>query len=141
MAEVLKIGEKPKTKEELWAYFQRKYLSEELKHGFPPAKPKPKPTVMLEVEPATAAQVQARPESVRLVTMRDDDMQAVARARPKEIVHVLEVDAEGRPSRARVVDCATGTAGFVDYRDGYRQMPSVVSDWNPLDGLRRPEDE
>ena len=116
MVEVLKMipQGKPKdpremTKEERWQW----YLREKLNGGvIPPAKPKPKPTVTLEVEPATAAQVQARPESVRLVTMREDDRQAVARVRPKEIVEVLAVDAEGRPKRSRVVDCATGEAGW-----------------------------
>jgi hypothetical protein len=140
MAELLKIKTKLETdprlmtKEERWQWF----LREKLNGGvIPRAKPKPKPTVTLEVEPATAAQVQARPESVRLVTMRDDDRQAVARVRPKEIVEVLEVDAEGRPKRARVVDCSTDEAGFADYQNGYRQPAGAVHEYNPLDALKR----
>jgi hypothetical protein len=136
MAEVLKMtpqgDARPKTKEELWAYFERKYLSEPI----PFAKPKPPPTVTLEVPAATAERVRLRPESVRLSTVREDGVPMLERARPKEIVHVLEVDGEGRPKRARVVDGATGEAGYVDYAGGYRQS-GVVSDWNPLDALKR----
>jgi hypothetical protein len=39
------------------------------------------------------------------------------------------------------IDCATGEASIVEYRDGYRLPPGAVSEYNPLDGLRRPEDE
>lgn len=104
-------------------------------------KPEPKPTVTLEVEPATAERVRARPESVRLSTVREDAIPVLERVRPREIVQVLEVDAEGRPKLARHIDCATGDLGMVEYRNGYRQGPGVMSDYNPMDGLRRPEDE
>jgi hypothetical protein len=69
--------------------------------------------------------------------MREDDMQAVARVRPREIVEVLAVDAEGRPKRARVVDCATGEAGFADFQNGYRRGPGALSNYNPLDALKK----
>ena len=99
-----------------------------------------KPKLTLTVEPATAGRVGLRPESVRLSTVREDSIPVVERVRPKEIVQPLEVDGDGRVSRARHIDCATGEAGFVEYRNGLR-VSRVVSDWNPLDGLRRPEDE
>ena len=85
--------------------------------------------------------VRLRPESVRLSTIRDDGVPVLERVRPREIVQPLEVDVNGRIARARVVDCATGEAGIVDYRNGYRQGPGVVSDYNPLDGLRRSVDD
>jgi hypothetical protein len=76
---------------------------------------------------------------VRISTVREDDIPVVERVRVREIVQPLEVDREGRVLRARHVDCATGDAGIVDYRNGYRQGAGVVSDYNPLDALRRRE--
>ena len=128
MAEILK-GPEP----DRWKEFERKYLS----GPAPRVPPKPKPTVTLEVPAATAERVRLRPESVRLSTIREDGVPMLERVRPKEIVQVLEVDGDGRPKRARVVDCATGEAGFADYQNGYRQGPGVVSDYNPLDALKR----
>jgi hypothetical protein len=98
MAEVLKIEPRPKTKEKIWREFERKYLSEPI----PLAKPKPKPMVTskpmvtLEVEPATAERVRARPDSVRISTVREDTVPALERVRPREIVQPLEVDEAGR---------------------------------------------
>ena len=68
-------------------------------------------------------------------------MPVVERVQVKEIVQVLEVDAQGRPKLARHVDCSTGEPGIVDYRDGYRQAPAALSDYNPMDGLQRAGDE
>ena len=134
MSEVLKLEPRTMTKEQRWEWF----LREKLNGGvIPPAKPKPKPTVTVTVEPETAERVKARPESVRMSTVREDDIPVMERVRPREIVQPLEVDGEGRVSRARVVDCATGEAGIVDYRNGYRQGPGVVSDYNPVDALKR----
>lgn len=132
MAEVLKIEQRLKTKEEVWREFERKYLSEPI----PLAKPKPKPTVTLEVSPATAERVRARPDSVRISTAREDAVPVLERVRPREIVQPLEVDEAGRVARARHVDCSTGNVSFVDYRYGYRQS-GVVSDYHPLDALKR----
>jgi len=100
-----------------------------------------KPRLVLPVSQETAETVRLRPESVRLSTIRDDGVPVLERVRPREIVQPLEVDVNGRIARARVVDCATGEAGIVDYRNGYRQGPGVVSDYNPLDGLRRSVDD
>ena len=90
----------------------------------PLAKPKPPPTVTLEVPAATAERIKARPESVRSEHGEGGrDPSSWNGSRPREIVQVLEVDGEGRPKRARVVDCTSGEAGYVDYADGYRQGP------------------
>lgn len=118
-----------------WKEFERKYLAGPAPRV--PPKPKPKPTVTLEVPAATAERIKAKPESVRLSTVREDGVPVLERARPREIVQVLEVDGEGRPKRARVVDCASGEVGFADYRDGYRQGPGAVHEYNPLDALKR----
>lgn len=99
-----------------------------------------KPRLVLPVSQETAERVRRRPESVRLSTVREDAIPVVERVQVKEIVQVLEVDAQGRPKLARVVDCSTGQAGFVDYCDGYRQA-GALSDYNPLDVLRRDGDE
>ena len=99
-----------------------------------------KPRLVLPVSQETAERVRARPDSVRISTVREDAIPLVERVRPREIVQVLEVDEAGRPKLARHVDCATGDVGMVEYRGGYRQS-GVVSDYHPLDGLRRPEDE
>ena len=100
-----------------------------------------KPRLVLPVSQETAERARARPESVRISTVREDAVPVLERVRPREIVQPLEVDVNGRVARARVVDCATGEAGIVDYRNGYRQGPGVVSDYNPLDGLRRSVDD
>ena len=93
-----------------------------------------KPRLVLPVSQETAEMVRLRPESVRLSTIRDDGVPVLERVRPREIVQPLEVDVNGRIARARVVDRATGEAGIVD-------GPGVVSDYNPLDGLRRSVDD
>jgi hypothetical protein len=65
----------------------------------------------------------------------------IERAKVTEIIHPLEVDAQGRVARARRIDCATGEQSVVEFEGGYRQQAGAVSDYNPLDGLKRPEDE
>ncbi len=100
-----------------------------------------KPRLVLPVSQETAERVRARPESVRISTVREDAIPVVERVRVREIVQVLEVDAQGRPKLARHIDCSTGEPGIVEYRDGYRQGPGVVSDYNPMDGLRRSVDD
>ena len=60
--------------------------------------------------------------------------------RPREIVQVLEVDGQGRPKLAWVVDCGTGDAGIVEYRDGYRAPSGAVHEYDPLAGLVRKDE-
>ena len=52
------------------------------------------------------------------------------------MIEVLEVDSEGRPARARRIDCTTGEAGMIEFSGGYRQPAGVISNYNPLDGLK-----
>lgn len=100
-----------------------------------------KPRLVLPVSPETAERAQARPESVRISTVTEDAISVVERVRPREIVQVLEVDAEGRPKLSRNVDCGTADVSLVEYRGGYRLPPGTQHEYNPMDGLRRPEDE
>jgi len=53
---------------------------------------------------------------------------------------VLEV-ADGKPKLSRNIDCSTGDVSLVEYRGGYRVPPGAAQEYNPMDGLRRPEDE
>jgi hypothetical protein len=96
-----------------------------------------KPQLVLAVSQETAERARARPESVRISTVREDAIPVVERVRVREIVQPLEVDEAGRVSRARHVDCATGEVSIRDYREGYQQSGGVVSDYNPLDALKR----
>ena len=50
------------------------------------------------------------------------------RGRPKETVQPLEVDGEGRVSRARVIDCATGVKG--SWRLIERHIAEVLANGN-----------
>jgi hypothetical protein len=99
-----------------------------------------KPQLTLKVSTEAAERARARPE-VRFSTVRKDETVVIERARVTEIIQPLEVDGQARVARARHIDCATGEASIVEYRDGYRLPGGAVSDYNPLDGLRRPEDE
>src|ERR1700733_9455755 len=93
------------------------------KYPEPKRRPKPKPTVTVAVEPDQLAQVQARPESVRLVTTREDSVTEVRRVRPVEAVEVVAVDDQARPLRMRVMDFSTGEVGYVECVNGYRPAP------------------
>jgi hypothetical protein len=110
----------------------------------PQLKPRrPPPTAVVPLEGKVGEIAKANPRGVEVrVTARDADGTTYVEPpkRPKEIVQPLEVDGDGRVSRARIVDCSTGEAGIVEYRDGYC-VSGVVSDWNPMDGLRRSGDE
>jgi hypothetical protein len=99
-----------------------------------------KPQLTLKVSPEAAERARARPE-VRFSTVRNDEAVVIERAKVTEIVEPLEVDGQARVARARHIDCATGEASILEYRDGYPIRGGAVSDYNPLDALRRPEDE
>jgi isopentenyl diphosphate isomerase/L-lactate dehydrogenase-like FMN-dependent dehydrogenase len=100
-----------------------------------------KPKLELAVSPKLAEAVKAHPDSLRVSAKAADDTVIVERARPTEIVLALEVDEAGCIARARHVDCRTGDVSIVEYRNGYRVPPGAQHEYNPLDGLRRPEDE
>jgi hypothetical protein len=53
------------------------------------------------------------------------------------LIEVLEVDREGRPALARRIDCETDERSIVEYENGYRPQAAAVSDYNPLDALKR----
>jgi hypothetical protein len=125
-----------RTREEIWREFEAELFSKPIPRVPPNPKPKPKPRIELEVSPRIAEAVKAAPESVR-VSARAEEMALVERARPTEIIHVLEVDEAGRPKLSRRVDCATGEASLVEYRDGYRQAPGAHHEYDPFAVLKR----
>ena len=100
-----------------------------------------KPRFQVAVTPKLAEAVKANPGSLRLSAKAADQTTVIERARVREIVQPLDVDGQARVARARHIDCATGEASIVEYRDGYPIRGGAVSDYNPMDGLRRPEDE
>jgi hypothetical protein len=126
--------ESKRTREEIWREFEAELFSKPIPRV--PPKPKPKPRIELEVSPRIAEAVKADPLSVR-VSARADEMALVERARPTEIIDVVEVDEAGRPKLSRRVDCATGEASLVEYRDGYRQGPGVQHEYDPFAALKR----
>ena len=82
--------------------------------------------------------VKANPESlqVRLSAEAADGTTVVERARRTEVLEVIAVDNKGRPSLARRHDVATNEWTTVEFDQGYRRS-GVVSDYNPLDALKR----
>ena len=100
-----------------------------------------KPKLQVVVTPKLAEAVKANPGSLRLSATAADQTTVIERARVREIVQPLDVDGQARVARARHIDCATGEASIVEYRDGYPLRGGAVSDYNPIDALRRPEDE
>jgi hypothetical protein len=126
--------ENRRTREEIWREFEAELFSKPIPRV--PPKPKPKPRIELEVSPRIAEAVKADPLSVR-VSARVEEMALVERARPTEIIQVLEVDEAGRPKLSRRVDCATGQASLVEYREGYRQGPGAQHEYDPLAALKR----
>jgi hypothetical protein len=102
----------------------------------PKVKPKPKPLLQLEVSEKAAANAQARPEAVRVVTTGEDDVTSFERPRRTEALEVLEVDSEGRPKLARHYDALTGARGYVEFDQGYRRQAGVRHEYDPLVGLK-----
>jgi hypothetical protein len=114
------------------------------KYSDPPPRrkqplPKPKPALMTTVSEKLAAAAKANPESVRVSATAEDETVVVDRPRRSEVLEVLEVDAEGRPARARRYDTLTGEWGMVDFNQGYRQPAGAVSNYDPLAQLRGDE--
>ncbi len=60
----------------------------------------------------------------------------IERPRRTEVVEVLAVDREGRPSLGRRHDLVTNEWTTVEFEGGYRKS-GAVSDYNPLDRLAR----
>ena len=57
-----------------------------------------------------------------------------------EKIEVLEVDREGRAALAMRHDLETNERGLIEFDGGYRRT-TVASEYNPMDGLRRRDDE
>jgi hypothetical protein len=87
-----------------------------------------------------AEAARANPESVRLSARAADDTLVVHRPRRTEAIEVIEVDREGRPALALRHDFTTNEKHLVEFEGGYRRT-GVVSDYNPMDRLRRREDD
>jgi hypothetical protein len=85
-----------------------------------------KPKVVATVSEKMAAAIKHDPTSLRLSAKGADDTVVIDRPRRTEVMEVVEVDREGRPSRVRRMECATGEVTVLDYVEGYRQ-PSVVT--------------
>jgi hypothetical protein len=67
-----------------------------------------KPKVMATVSPKMVEAIKHDPTSLRLSARGADDTVVVDRPRRTEVMEVLEVDREGRPSRVARFDCASG---------------------------------
>lgn len=102
-------------------------------------QPKPKPALVTTVSEKLAAAVKANPESVRVSATAEDETVVVDRPRRSEVLEVLEVDAEGKPARARRYDTLTAEWGIVDFNQGYREPAGGVSNYDPLARLRGDE--
>jgi hypothetical protein len=131
MADILKM---PKAKSRAWLEFEAEFLTGPI----PRAKPKPI-EVTAELSPKLAALAKANPAGVEVrVSAREGTITHVdPPKRPTELIEVLEVDGEGRPALARRIDCETGERSIVEFDRGYRPAAGAVSDYNPLDALKR----
>jgi hypothetical protein len=106
----------------------------------PLRKPKPAPEVRAPLVGKIAEAAKANPASVevRVVARAEDGTTVIDRPRQREIVQVLDIEpGTCRPARARHIDCATGDVSIREYQNGYSQGGGVVSDYNPLDALKR----
>jgi hypothetical protein len=95
-----------------------------------------KPKAIVTVSEKMAQAIKHDPGSLRLHAKGADETVVVDRPRQTEMLEVLEVDGQGRPSRVARVDCATGERSLLDYAGGYRQ-PNIVSHiYDPLAALK-----
>jgi hypothetical protein len=129
--------ERKLTREARWRQFEERWLKEPMPRV--PPKPKPKLEVKTALSPKMTEAVKVNPASlqVRVSAEAADGTTVIERARQTEIVEVLEVDGQGRPSLARRLDCTTNEWSLVEYYGGYRPSSGVVHEYNPLAALRR----
>lgn len=127
-------------KEETDEEFLARLAATRAKRAAERAAAKPKPAIVAVVSEKMAEAVRANPESVRLSARAADDTVVVDRPRRTEAIEVIEVDREGRPALALRHDFTTNERHLVQFEGGYRRT-GVVSDYNPMDGLRRREDD
>jgi hypothetical protein len=100
-----------------------------------------KPKVVATVSEKMAEAIKHDPTSLRLSARAADDTVVVDRPRRTEVMEVLEVDREGRPSRVARFECATGERSMLDYVEGYRQPSGAVSVYDPLAALKGNEND
>jgi hypothetical protein len=95
-----------------------------------------KPKIVATVSPKIAEAIKHDPGSVRISAKAADETVVVDRPRRVEVMEVLEVDREGRPARVARFDCATGERSVLNYVEGYRPAPGVISTYDPLAALK-----
>jgi hypothetical protein len=95
-----------------------------------------KPKVVATVSAEMAEAIKTNPTSLRLSVNRPDEIPVVDRPRRTEVLEVLEVDREGRPSKVARFECATGERSVLEYREGYRQPGGAESVYDPLAALK-----
>jgi hypothetical protein len=95
-----------------------------------------KPKIVATVSEKMAEAIKHDPTSLRLSAKGVDDTVVVDRPRRTEMLEVVAVDAQGRPSRVARVDCASGERSVLEYVEGYRQPNTVVSTYDPLAALK-----
>ena len=100
-----------------------------------------KPKLVAAIPPKIAEAIKANPTSLRLSVRAEDETVVVDRPRRTEVLEVLEVDAQGRPSRVARFECATGERSVLDYVEGYRQAPGAISTYDPLAALKGSEND
>jgi hypothetical protein len=101
-----------------------------------------KPKLEITVTPKLAEAVKARPASVQVRVSAEaaDGTTVIERARRTEMIEVVEVR-DARPSLVRRLDLETNEWSTIEFVEGYRPQSGTQSDYNPLDGLRRSEDD
>jgi hypothetical protein len=101
-----------------------------------------KPRLQIPVSPKLAEAVKARPASVQVRVSAEaaDGTTVIERARRTEMIEVLEVR-DAKPSLVRRLDLETNEWSTIEMVAGYRPAPGAQHEYNPTDGLRRPEDE
>jgi hypothetical protein len=95
-----------------------------------------KPKIVATVSPKMAEAIKHDPTSLRISAKAEDETVVVDRPRRTEVMEVLEVDAQGRPSRVARFECATGERSVLEYVEGYRQPNVVLSVYDPLAALK-----
>ena len=105
--------------------------------AWPRTSKKSKPTVVAEVSEKVAAAARANPDSVRVAARAVDDTVVVERAKRSEVIDVLEIDAQGRPSVAWRTDLETGERSIMQFAEGYRAPSGAAHQYDPHAALRR----
>jgi hypothetical protein len=100
-----------------------------------------KPKLVASLSEKMAEAIKANPTSLRLSAKAEDETVVVDRPRRSEVLEVLEVDAQGRPSLARRFDCATGETSELEFVGGYRQPSGAVHVYDPLAALKGNEND